>query len=250
MLASHPDKKLKKTKTTCLFFPSDKFSIFWDFMISFVVIYLFFILGFEVSFLEKRFLFFYILEYFISIIFIFDIFYIFNKAYVDKKDKLVISRKKIAVNYLKSWFIVDLLAAFPLIVFERPDGSLNTNIFGDINSFKLLTLLKLLKLIKIIAIVFNLSNNSNSLRNYSAQLKHKKRQLILNITFVILYCHIFTCIFYTIPFYYSDVNWVRGRELENKSILEKYLFSLHFTIETVITVGYGENPLEYFYFFV
>ena len=212
-------------------------------MITIVVLYVFFVLMFEGSFIETRYLFFYIFKHIFYLIFIFDIFYNFNRAYVDKNDKLVVNRKKIAINYLKSWFIVDFLAAFPFILFRNPDGSLRIKFKSDA-LFSLFPLFRLLKILKIIAYVFHLTKNSNSLRNYSAQLKHKKRQFVLTITMVILYCHFFTCMFYTLPFYLSETNWVRTRGLENRTLFEKYLFSLHFTIETVITVGYGENPLE------
>ena len=53
-----------------------------------------------------------ILEATINIIFIIDILINFNTAFY-KKGNLVTSRKTIALNYLKFWFWLDLVASFP-----------------------------------------------------------------------------------------------------------------------------------------
>jgi hypothetical protein len=60
----------------------------------------------------------------------------------------------------------------------------------------------------------------------------------------ILALHFITCISYSIPVQFSpDVNWVVLRNIQNRTVFEKYLFSLHWMVETFITVGYGETPI-------
>ena len=67
--------------------------------------------------------------------------------------------------------------------------------------------------------------------------------LHLFIAFIIAHCS--ACIFYSIPVYFNpENNWVKFRGLENNPVFEKYLYSLHWMIETMITVGYGENTFK------
>lgn len=39
---------------------------------------------------------------------------IFNSAYYDDEFHIVEDRQQIAVNYLKSWFLIDFLSIFPI----------------------------------------------------------------------------------------------------------------------------------------
>lgn len=50
-----------------------------------------------------------------------DIILNFRTTYVSRKGKLVIKGKSIALNYLKSWFLVDLLAALPFDLLYASD---------------------------------------------------------------------------------------------------------------------------------
>jgi hypothetical protein len=62
---------------------------------------------------------------------------------------------------------------------------------------------------------------------------------------VAIIAHCSACLIYCIPLWsHPNNNWVVLRNLQEKHEYEKYLFSLHFMIETMITVGYGEYPFE------
>lgn len=50
-----------------------------------------------------------------------DIVLNFRTTYVSRRGKLIINGKKIAVNYLKGWFLVDLVAALPFDVLYAAD---------------------------------------------------------------------------------------------------------------------------------
>ncbi len=43
-----------------------------------------------------------------------DIIINFFSAYYDKNDDIIIDKKKIAVRYLKGWFLIDFLGVFPV----------------------------------------------------------------------------------------------------------------------------------------
>ena len=55
-----------------------------------------------------------IMEIFIDIVFFADIVISFFSAYYNKIEALVSNRRQIACGYLKTWFLIDLIAIFPL----------------------------------------------------------------------------------------------------------------------------------------
>ena len=54
-----------------------------------------------------------IVDYIVDVMFIIDIFINFRTTFVDANDEVVSDPCRVAVNYIKGWFIVDLLAAIP-----------------------------------------------------------------------------------------------------------------------------------------
>ena len=64
----------------------------------------------RLAFLEKVSITFLVFEYIIDAIFILDIFFNFISAYYDEDHNLMTKKKQIAKNYLRGWFIIDLLA--------------------------------------------------------------------------------------------------------------------------------------------
>ena len=54
-----------------------------------------------------------IVDYIVDVMFIIDIFINFRTTFVDTNDEVVSDPCRVAVNYMKNWFIVDLLAAIP-----------------------------------------------------------------------------------------------------------------------------------------
>jgi hypothetical protein len=55
----------------------------------------------------------YYIDLYVDICFILDLFINFISAYYDKENKLVTDNKIIAKRYLRTWFVIDLIAAFP-----------------------------------------------------------------------------------------------------------------------------------------
>ena len=54
-----------------------------------------------------------IVDYIVDVMFIVDIFINFRTTFVDKNDEVVSDPSRIAIHYMKGWFIIDLLAAIP-----------------------------------------------------------------------------------------------------------------------------------------
>ena len=69
---------------------------------------------------------FFIFEVLIDVIFLIDIVVTFNTGFY-KKGYLVMKRRDIVINYLKTWFFIDLAASFPYAWFFQlmeNDGSI------------------------------------------------------------------------------------------------------------------------------
>lgn len=56
-------------------------------------------------------------EWFLDAVFLVDTVLNFVTAYFDRGECLIDNRRQIACNYLKSWFVVDLISVLPLKVF-------------------------------------------------------------------------------------------------------------------------------------
>ena len=192
-------------------------------------------------------MFFQISEYITSIIFFFDILYNFNKAYLNSDGRLIISRSKIACKYLKCWFWIDAIASFPFFLISQ----IGNDSFGQgLKTTKILRIMNIVRLFRLAKLIkeFFPKDLQNRSQKYFVKFKKNNERLVVHIFIVLIICHIFACIFYILPISFSPkVNWVLDRDLQNHTPMEKYLFSMHWMIETIITVGYGENSLKYFY---
>lgn len=60
-----------------------------------------------------------IIEWAIDIVFFFDMIFSFFSAYYNKQEGVVSNRKIIALGYLRSWFIFDLIGIFPMQFFTN-----------------------------------------------------------------------------------------------------------------------------------
>ena len=153
------------------------------------------------------------------------------------------SRKKISIKYLKCWFWVDLFAFIPFSLFFKNLNNINQNL-KFIKLAKVFNLIHLIRGIKLLKNACKQELKKRLSRIYLTQ-KTGKEIFYLQILWNILAIHLMSCLIYYIPVEFSpESNWVIRRELLNKSVFEKYLFSLHFVVETFITVGYGEVPIK------
>jgi hypothetical protein len=233
-------KQTMNKKPGCLFLPSDKFTNFWQSMITIVLFYVTFMLTFELTFITNPNLFFRISEYITSVLFTLDIFFNFNLSYYKSTQKLVYSRKKIAIKYLKFWFWMDIISAFPFYIF---DFFKDYNYIQNIKTtkiFKYVKIVRLSRLVKYFSKIFP-KESKKRYQLVSLYMKNNISRLVKHLFIVLIISHFFSCIFYLLPLKINpDVNWVVQKNIQNKSPFEQYLFSLHWMIETVITVGYGE----------
>ena len=91
----------------------------------------------------------------IDILFLIDMLVIFNTTIYDANMRFVINRKKIAIAYLKGWFMIDLLAIMPfdLMVQSSANNLTVMNMVRVTRFGKITRLVKLTRLIRLLKIV-------------------------------------------------------------------------------------------------
>lgn len=89
----------------------------------------------------------------IDALFFLDIIVNFISAYEDERGIVIVDRKKIAINYLKGWFSIDLVSTIPvyLIIDLATDGEEQS--FGNYNNIlRFVRLPRIYKLAKVFRI--------------------------------------------------------------------------------------------------
>ena len=104
----------------------------------------------------------FVLNRFVDLIFTIDIFVIFNTIYEDvEKDRWVYSRPRIALRYIKGFFVIDVISVAPLYIINfvaPPPGFVGCGAHGQIlddtastnhSARSMLSIVKLLRLLKL-----------------------------------------------------------------------------------------------------
>jgi len=141
-----------------------------------------------------------IIDYFIDILFAFDILINFRSVYKDSKtEENVVDGRKIAFNYAcKGRFFIDLLASMPFEIFGL--------IFNASSSqLKLFGMLKLVRLLRLGRMITYLKAN----RSFKFGAK-----LIQLLFMLILVIHWIACLWYAVTL--QDISWFPAKDLDAK----------------------------------
>lgn len=159
------------------------------------------------------------------------------------------NRKQIAIKYLKSWFIVDLISSVPV----------NLILLGQLNnttvSFQLIKLLKAFTLYRLLTLgkYLKLTRNNKVFEwiQSKVSISRDATELQTNLLRMLILVHFIGCawaIIGTINVTDERSNWLRNSDNESKSGLVRYATSCYWAVVTICTVGYGEiyptNSLE------
>ena len=168
---------------------------------------------------------------FLELLFIFDIVLSFRTSYQEANGEYERDFNRIARNYLKTWFIFDFIATFPV----------NTILAFAIGFQANLQLYNSLRLIKFIRIV--------RLRHIFQALNGLRVPPILYLfvllAFFVLFAHWNGCIFWAIGVA-EGINgtWITFQNslpnVENMGITEQYATSIYWSFTTITTLGYGD----------
>jgi hyperpolarization activated cyclic nucleotide-gated potassium channel 2 len=112
-------------KSRCVIHPKNYWKELWDIYVTMILLIVCCVTPYHLAFKlqdeEESFgvLF---LNYFIDVSFLLDMIVIFHTAYYDSNFKLIISKKSIACQYIKTWFFIDLVSIFPIVAVAKLFG--------------------------------------------------------------------------------------------------------------------------------
>nr|CAD7257776.1 unnamed protein product [Timema shepardi] len=256
------------------------FKAIWDWIILCLTFYTAIMVPYNVAFKNKTSedVSLLVVDSIVDVIFFIDIVLNFHTTFVGPGGEVVSDPKVIRMNYLKSWFIIDLLSCLPYDVFNAFDhdedvssssttasgvdcGKLvdvEDDIFDENGIGSLFSALKVVRLLRLGRVV----------RKLDRYLEYGAAMLILLLCFYMLVAHWLACIWYSIgrsdadngvqyswlwklanvtqsPYSYIWSNDSNSPELINgPSRKTMYVTALYFTMTCMTSVGFGNVAAE------
>ena len=220
--------------------PNGLFKEIWDILHAIFVMYIAFLMSFKISFLASEdYPLWAYFDFAVDIFFGLDILLTFFTPYLSKNYTYVVSHKRIALNYIFSfWFIVDVISVIPLNLILG-DNSSDIFIYA-----RLVRAPRLYKVIRMMKLLRTLRKKSKGFTGKVILFFKKTTENVLfkNVPFFLLIfsmAHIFACIWHYFNATGLD-NWIVSEGYDDESTFDKYFAVLYFIYTTFTTVGYGD----------
>ncbi|CAF4059627.1 unnamed protein product, partial [Rotaria sp. Silwood2] len=180
--------------------------------------------------------------------FLFDIVVNFRTGVLrnDYIDEIILEPRLIAIHYIKTWFIIDLLSSLPIdylfLFFDSGYHSGGYTIARTGRAIKVLRLVKLLSLLRLL----RLSRLVRYIHQWQEFLSIASMVMrILNlIALIILLAHWNGCLQFMIPMFQNFPSdcWVALNGLQNAPWTEQYTVALFKALSHMLCIGYGRYP--------
>ncbi|XP_050327544.1 potassium voltage-gated channel subfamily H member 8 isoform X1 [Bactrocera neohumeralis] len=232
--APFPEYKTQSIKKSRFILPHyGVFKGFWDWIILVSTFYVAVLVPYNAAFAkaDRQTM---VSDVIVEALFIADILLNFRTTFVSSKGEVVSDSKLIAINYLRGWFVVDLLAALP---FDHLYASDLYN--GEESHIHLVKLTRLLRLARLL-------QKMDRYSQYTAMI------LTLLMLCFSLVAHWLACIWYVIAekeYMMNDSGWDIGWmhalserlkiPITNITNAEAYSTALYFTFTSLTSVGFG-----------
>ena len=117
----------------------------------------------------------------------------FTTAYTDEDFRVIDDRATIAKGYLRSWFLIDLLAILPFELILKGSGGGMNDVVRLARIGRLYKLIKLTKLMRVLKIIKERSKFLKYVQDM-LQLGYGFERLVFFVLVFLLICHIVSCL--------------------------------------------------------
>ena len=247
--------------------PSNIFKSIWNVILIFLLIYTATYMPYKTCFIYEPSQASEIVDTIVDALFTFDILVNFLSAIELSDGTLEYRPRKIAANYIKTWFFFDLIAVLPVQLFINllpaqdaetmeivdEEGNIQTMIVtsndADYNQLvRLVRLPRLYRMVRILRVIkiIKVARRNRVLQRITRALKMKAAimRMIQGLISAVLVTHIFAC-FWFLCASTEDLGpdtWVYKKNLVDEPTFVQYLWAMHWATQTVTTVGYGDVP--------
>ena len=196
--------KITLNRRKFLFYPTDTIKVMvWDLLISVILLLTCFVTPFNLAFTEEvdQVIWYVVVNYSIDFLFLIDIFINFNTAYQNELYETIDDRQKIAANYIKGWFLIDLLAIIPfelLIQMTQGDQDSSGEEFNKMVRMtrisKLYKLVKITRLLRLLKLMKKQNNQVIDKIGSSLKISQGFERLSFFFLILLLLCHFVCCL--------------------------------------------------------
>ena len=231
-----------------LIYPNTKFYQVWNWLILALLLYTAILVPVQICFPSDFSINWIFFDTAIDFIFFLDIFINFNKAFYDKYSRLITSKKQIAKQYLKTWFLIDMLSCLPIQITQNSaifDSNSYLRILRFNRAYRIFGLLKFLRLLR----------TSHYAKKLYSIIKFNSMPLKICMLLLVtwLFVHALGCIWILISEAenLTHQNWYVRMKMGNYSSIDVYLCAVYYVFTTITTLGYGDivavtNPEKIF----
>lgn len=230
----------------CIINPDSSLKFGWNLVISFALLYTATIMPYSTVFLETgQFDSWFIIEIILDSLFFLDIIINLNTGFYNADGFFIRKRFPIFLNYLKSWFIIDIVSCIPF-GYIGSSSEIDSNATGYRSLLKVLRVPKFYKLFRISRIIklFKHYKNTEILEKIQDFFSIKQSVMRFSTTIIgIFVCvHIISCFWYYIAKMTGESTgtWVFELKLLDEDNVSIYITSLYWAISSLSTVGYGD----------
>ena len=222
--------------------PQNVYKLHWDILITIVLLYSCVSTPVQIALYENLTGSAQVVNWIIDILFLIDIFIMFNSSILDENFEVIDDRCTIIKTYLKGWFLIDVIAIIPFdLIVDDGGGAANLIRYARIG--RITKLLKLMKLMRLIKLQKQSQFSFMSWFQDLFSIDPDHRWFLLFFSYFTMTTHIVACTWIIVSRFDSDAanSWITLYTGGNDAgHIDLYLTSVYFTITTVTTVGYGD----------